>query len=248
LTSLLPLGALALPGVVTGLRWGPRSAWALLGAMLVATPCAIALSGRFAIHYYQLWLPPLVMAVGGALGVLTSRANGRWRRSALMAGTGVALLLLAFQLPLYARSAAEWSRIKHGEHYLFMARLGRELDGLLAPGETFYGWINEPLLYFVSRRSPPSGLFLVNPLVYGPLAASLTARALRDLEQRPPELLVAPAAALGRPWPVHPILAWLHAHYRPLPGDPVREGVVALYARRGGALEVRLAGGARPTP
>ena len=248
LSGLWPLGALAVPGLGVGLRWGPRSAWGLVAAYLIATPFAIALAGRFSIHYYQLWLPPLALAAGGALGVVLSQPVARSRRWAWLAGTGVALLLLAYQLPVYARSAAEWSRIKHGEHYLVMTRLGRELDGLLAPGETFYTWLTEPLLYFVSRRSPPSGLFLVNPLVYGPLAATLTARALRDLEQRPPELLVAPAAALGRPWPAHPILAWLHARYRPLPGDPVREGVVALYARRGGALEARLAGGARPAP
>ena len=117
--------------------------------------------------------------------------------------------------------------------------LGRELGALLTPGETFYEWGAETGLYFVSRRSPPSGAFYVFPLLNGPAAYPLAARAVADLERRPPAMFVVNKGVMFGGKIRHPILDWAIPRYVTLAGTGDR-GTFVLYVRRGSRLDVTL--------
>ena len=238
--SLAPLAVLTLAGIASSAVTAWRRPWFLLLALVVATPVAVGLPGAFAPHYYQLWLPALVL--GGGLAVVELARLARARRAWLphTVGGAALVLLIALELPLYLMPADDWSLIKYGPIFLEERKLARELDALLAPGETFYVWGSELGLYFWSRRSPVCGPCFVWPVTTGPLALPLTERLMADLARRPPELFVVANWTWNWIKVRHPAIAWGEAHYRPMPGGPER-GPFSLYVRRGGPLERRLA-------
>jgi hypothetical protein len=235
LVSLLPVAALAAMGAARGLMTGPRRRWVLLGALAVGTMVAVALPGRFYPHYYQLWIPVLTIGAGWAaaeLGRVGPRVLGP------LAGAAALLFLVVFQLPLYELPPDDWSRAKYRSDIFVAERdLARELRTLLLPGETFYEFGAETGLYFETGQRPLSGAFYAYPLLSGPVAGALTARAIADLERRPPELFVVVDWVLGAT--THPLRQWTQTRYRPAPGEP-RRGPFLLLVRRGSALEARL--------
>jgi hypothetical protein len=244
LAAMLPLALLAALGLVAAALSRAGRGFTLLGALGLATPVAVGLPGAFAPHYYQLWLPALVLGAGGAVAALGRLIPGRiaWAPHAV---GGIALTLGAvYQLPLYQLPAEDWSLLKYGPIFVEERKLAREVDALLAPGETFYEWGSEVGLYFWTGRRPPTGALFVWPVTAGPERFRLTSRLLQDLERARPELLVV-ANWTGHhiTWP-HPARDWQAAHYRPFPGGGER-GPFTLHVRRGGALERRIERAAR---
>lgn len=232
-----PLAVFTLAGAVRGAIVGPGRPWLHLLALVVGTELAIALPGHFHPHYYQLWLPPLAVGAGWALGSFVgAKRIPAWSPHA--AGAGALLLLLAQQLPLYQEPAETWARLKYGELFVAENKLGRELGALLAPDETFYEWGAETGLYFASRRSPPSGQFYIYPLLGGPAAYPLVARAMADLKRRPPAMFIVNKEMTFGGRFRHPILDWAAPRYVPLAGSADR-GLFMLFVRRGSRLDVR---------
>jgi hypothetical protein len=239
LAIVIPLAVFTLAGGVRGAIVGPRRPWLYLLALVVGTELAIALPGQFYPHYYQLWLPALAVGAGWAMGSFARVPRiPVWTPHAV--GGAAILILLAQQLPLYQVEADTWARLKYGELFVSEDELGRELGALLAPGETFYEWGAETGLYFVSRRSPPSGAFYVFPLLNGPAASPLAARAVADLERRPPAMFVINKGVMFGGKIRHPILDWATPRYVALAGTGDR-GTFVLYVRRGSRLDVKLA-------
>ena len=239
LDMLTPLALLGGLGGVLGLFRDHRR-WVFLLAFAVATWFAIAAPGHFYGHYYQLWLPPFIIGAGWTIGILKSAAIERrlnWLPQVV--GAAVLALLIWQQLPFYWMNAAgDWRPIESPET-MAAEPLARELDGLLAPGETFYEWGGNPSLYFYNQRRAPSGILMVWWFLEGRLSAQLSAQVVADLERTQPELLVVEK----KMWPENPadqrVSAWLAERYGPLSEDNER-GPFALYLRRGGSLEARL--------
>ncbi|MDQ3684133.1 MAG: hypothetical protein M3430_00835 [Acidobacteriota bacterium] len=239
LDMLTPLAVLTGLGVAVGI-FRNRRRWALLTAFAVATWIEIALPGQFFIHYYQLWLPPLAVGAGWAVGGVEVALIGRklnWFPH--LAGAVTLSLLIASQIPFYRMNAAgDWSAIESREG-MAAEPLAREINSLLAPDETFYEWGSNPSLYFHAKRRAPSGVLMVWWFLDGRLADQLSKRVIADLERAQPKLLVVTKEA----WPEnpveHPVSKWLFERYRPLPGNDGR-GPFALYVRRDGALATPL--------
>jgi hypothetical protein len=230
------LAVFAAVGAVYGAISGPRRPWLLLFGLGIGTHLAVALPGQWRPHYYQLWLP--LLAVGAGWAAATPPAPGvprivRWVPSAAAGAAGI--LLFAQQVPLYEVPAEAWSRLKYGDAVVMEQKLGRELGALLAPGETFYEWGADTGLYFESRHSPPSGAFYVFPLVAGPAASPLTARAVADLDRRSPAMFIVNLSFRARNR--HPILDWAEARYVAMAhtGD---HGTYVLLVRKGSRLDV----------
>lgn len=236
LAIAVPLAVFTLAGAVRAVVTGPARPWVHLAAFVVATELAIAFTGQFYPHYYQLWLPPLAVGAGWALGSFAgaTRIPG-WAPHAV--GAAALGVLLSQQLPLYQAPAETWARLKYGELFVAEDELGRELGALLAPGETFYEWGAETGLYFVSRRSPPSGAFYVFPLLVGPAAQPLAVRTVADLERRPPALFVVNKGVMFGGRIRHPVLNWAEPRYVALAGSANR-GTFTLFVRRGSRLDV----------
>jgi 4-amino-4-deoxy-L-arabinose transferase-like glycosyltransferase len=239
LLDVLPLGLFSLVGGARGAKVGPGRPWGLLLAYGIGAQLAVALPGQYHPHYYQLWLPPLTIGAGWALGSFVRIAGiPRWTPHA--AGVAVIVLMLAEQLPLYQVSPEAWSRLKYGELFVREQKLGRELGALLGPGETFYEWGAETGLYFESKHSPPSGAFYVFPLLAGPAAMPLASRAVADLDRHPPMMFVVNRGVLFEGRLRHPVLDWAQPRYVALAGTSDR-GTFVLFVRRGSRLDVSLA-------
>ena len=239
LASTVPLVVLAILGTVVGTVTSRSRPWFLFLALVLGTPFAIWMPGAFAPHYYQLWLPALVIGSGWALGVAGRIAGQRFAWVPQVAGGVVLTLLLANQAPLYMMPADDWSLIKYGPIFVEERKLASELHSMLLPGETFYEWGSEVGLYYHTGLRPPTGAFSVWAVVAGPAAWRNTRRILADLEPNPPELFVL--ANWTQRWMhgTHPVLDWAFANYRPFPNRQER-GPFSLYVLKGGKLEARL--------
>ena len=239
LQVLVPLAALTLVGALAGWSWRPRRPWTLLAALVLATPIAVGMHGQFVPHYFQLWLPPLTIGAGWAVAALGARFGDRLRWAPAAAGGAALVVLLAHTLPSYGLPADDWSVIKYGPIFVEERTVARRIDALLLPGETFYEWGSEVGLFFESRRRPPTA-FSVWPVVDGPAARRLGARVRADLDRDPPEIFVVAKWTQVYIQGRHPVLDFLAANYRPL-RDQDPQSAFLLFARRGGALEQRLA-------
>jgi hypothetical protein len=242
-TGSFPLFLVAVAGLLIGALKARGRPWLLLLALGLATPIAVALPGQLAAHYYQLWLPFLVLGAGFTVA-LAARARARAAWAAPLLGSAIVVLVLSYELPYYGFSAGDWSVVKYGRIFVEERKLAREIDALLLPHESFYERGSEVGLYFWSGRRLPSGAFSAWPAVAGPEASRLQAQVITDLQREPPELYVRALWTGEYIRKSTPVTDWLEANYRPLPVDRP-SGFFALYARRGGALERRLSYAAR---
>lgn len=241
---ILPLLLLGGAGMVAGLIRRQRE-WVLLAAYSVGAAAAIALPGRYYRHYFQLGLPPLIIACGWAAVTLGPRLSGISRRVVPLGAAAALIYVGVFQLRYYRASAEELLPGTYAEIYLAAQELGRELDSVLLPEESLYQWGSETGLYFFADRRPPAAI-LAWPLIRGRLATRLTSKALRELQERPPSIVVV-ADYVAASEPQHPVLEWTYADYRPVPAlSETLERHFTLYVRRGSRLDARLNGNPWP--
>ena len=236
LRDVSPLLVVILPGLLLGLvtRWSRRVA--LLAAWVVTVPVAVAAPGKFYPHYYQLWLPPLCIAAGWSLAAFGART--RLPTAVTAAGGAAVALALAFEVgPAYALPAADWSDTKYGDVFLRSRDVAQEARGMLAPGETFFQWGNEPEMYLYARQSPPTGVLWAQYMQTGPLRVTLRSRALAQLSLADPQLVVF---SRDQPPPTGALGAWFKERYEPHPTRVRQQKGFSFWVRRGGTLQRRL--------
>ena len=248
LGNTVACAAVFLAGLLaTDWRRRPRLAFSLI-TYAACTHAAVAAPGKFWAHYYQLWLPLLV--VGAAYGVARIgelARDGCRRRVVVSLACGVLVSSLALEVQFLRWDAEQTSMFKFGPKFLQSRELALEVDQLLEPGETVFVWGAYPDFFLYSGRSPSTCVFYHYPLLSGPLAGKLTERVLRELEANPPEIFVLDTGDVGGK---HRVLDFFRGTYRLLKKPESR---LHLYCRVGGALEKRLAqaksqGQAAPEP
>lgn len=237
LAVTLSVALLPVVGLILASIFGARRPWILLGAFAIGTHLAVLLPGRFFPHYYQLWLPPLVIGAGWTIGLLKRVLPERLSPFAVGVAGATCAILVALESPYYQMPARDWSAQKYGSIFIESEELSRRIDNLLPPGASFYEWGNESGLYFTSGRAPPSGLIFAYPTLAGPLAVQLSQRLMEDLQRSRPELAVVDLRTLAQTPPAHPVLKWLKENYRPFS----RSESFLLLARNGSNLADRLA-------
>jgi hypothetical protein len=220
--------------MVVGLRPPPRRVWLLWFAFAFGTHLAVALPGHFAPHYYQLWMPILVL--GASLACWQLKIAG-WPRGAAALASLIAVVLAVHQAPSFAKSADEWSVAKYGNVFVATRDLALRLDDLLQPDETFFEWGSEPGLYAITGQQPISGVLNMRfALSYGgSLQQRLIERILSDLQHSPPDLIIIEEVALDRTSNDHPVYRWIAANYKTFE----RSETFRLAARRGSDLARR---------
>ena len=186
LWAIAPAAVVAVAAVVNGRRtisphWRLWLFWAAGAWGMVVAP------GYFLAHYYQLLMPPLCVAGGWA-------AAGLLRRPGVLPRVAVVAALVAVvvrQGSQYRLSPERWARDGFADVPYFdndFARhraVGRQLDALLRPGETFWNLGEDNTLYFASGRSPPVGLLYLDPVVVGPDIPGHWRRLMADLDRAP---------------------------------------------------------------
>jgi 4-amino-4-deoxy-L-arabinose transferase-like glycosyltransferase len=208
------IAALAVIGLVIGLKVCPRRGWLLLLALAIATYITVQLPGWFFPHYYQLWLPPLVIGAGWTVELLRRILPARFSWASYAAAGVSCAVLMMMEIPCYLAPARSWSEQKYGGIFVESEQLAARINNLLPAGEEFYEWGNETGFYFNTRRDPPSGLIFAYPMQAGPLAPKLSWQLLRDLNKKKPELVVTANLTMSLA-PGHPVAKWIEQNYRP---------------------------------
>jgi len=227
------LGGLAAIGAALGAIFGPRRLWPLLIAFAIGAQIAVLLPGWFFQHYYQLWLPPLVIGASWTIATLARILPSRLEWLAHATAAVAVVTLSCVEAPYYNVPAKMWSVRKYGGVFVATDTLAHDIDRLLLPSETFYEWGNESGLYFTSRRRPPSGIFFSYPMQDGPLANALAQRVRDDLESTKPELMVVAQEAKRRPDSAVELVDWCKENYRPI----YETEMFLLLVRKGGRLD-----------
>jgi hypothetical protein len=207
----------------------------LLASYLVAAQIAVALPGRLYSHYFQLLLPPLCLAGGAGLaaaGALAWKGIPIGRIFQAVSAGGMAVLAL---IPLVR--GPEWaSRLVWGERFISDQRFAAQLhQQLLLPDETFFHWGHETGLYFYSGRRSPTGVVNITGTALGRLRDPLIELTIKDLQQRPPDLIVATKDLL-RDGHLPGFLTKTLPAYRPWPAD---FGPFTLFILEGSGLDRR---------
>jgi hypothetical protein len=210
-TVLVPLLLLGAAGVALGLARGNRRNWLLLSCYGTGAMVAVALPGQFYRHYFQLLLPPALVAVGWATASSGRLLRKRWSWAPHAVACAALLSLAASEARSYLSTPEELLQGAYAERYLAARELGRRLESMLLPHETLYHLGNESGIYFHSRRRPPTTL-LGWSLLRGPLADRLTRRTLDDLERQPPDVVVVPDYFPGA-HADHPVYEWVAKRY-----------------------------------
>lgn len=227
------IGVVALIGMVLGMFCGPRRPWILLLAVLLGTHIAVLLPGQFFSHYYQLWLPPLVIGTGWTLALVKRILPGNltWTAYAAAAVTIIALGFVEF--PDYQVPSEMWSVRKYGRVFVETDRLAVTVGKLLKGNETFYEWGSESGLYYATKQHPPTGIMFTDPLLLGPLKMELLQRLSDDLQRVKPDLIILEKQTVMRS-PSHPFLTWVKKNYRAI---STQHGF-CLLARKNSRLEL----------
>jgi len=255
--------AVAIPCLLVPLA-GPRlnraqrNGWFLLAAWAAGCFIAQALPGKWQEYYLEIWMPVYALAGGTMFAGLSS---GQLERPRVWRWALLAMVLGPLAIRFVHRNqygSAPWEVYKPGSpEYLFRHSsrdAGLALNQVLLPGERMYalGTPGESApLYFYTHQSPPSGVFFDFPLRPGkPLAGRLEDRIVRDLDRDPPDLIVLSTSSFlvffdGKPaeWGQR-LIDWVRPRYSRRGFDPTKRFL--LFARRGSALERRLAEGEKP--
>lgn len=212
----IALGLFGLAGAAAGLCGKHRRSWLLLGLYGAGAWLAVALPGKNYRHYYQLLLPPAIVAAGWATASIASAlGNGRFKRVPQFAAALILLYLGAHEARTYLATPEERLDRVYADRYLAAQELGRRLGSELRPEETFFQFGYETGLYFYSRR--PTSVVLGWTLWREPFAKPLTARTLADLERAPPDVVIVDRSLRER-HADHAVLRWIDENY-PLRGE-----------------------------
>jgi hypothetical protein len=191
-------------------------------AILGGTAIAVAAPGRFYPHYYQLFLPPLVVAATAGLTYGLGRVGlRRW------VSIGAILALVCIEAQSLRFPPEEWSRRKYNEVFLDERRIARAIESLVEPGKPFWQLGVWPGLYLLTGTEPASGVLYAGPLrLESSVRKFLVRRTIFDLSQSMPRLIVTQR---------HPgdarITGWIAKNYRVLPVEmPARR--TSLWIRR----------------
>jgi 4-amino-4-deoxy-L-arabinose transferase-like glycosyltransferase len=184
--------------------------WALWAA---GTWCAIAIPGYFLPHYYQLAMPPVVVAAAWCGAMLLGTRPGI-RRTMGRVGVFAALLFaLLQQARFYRLTPAQWSDEKNVGPFSEQYQLADWLNIELKADERFWEYGHDNTLYFATRRSPPTGLLYSTPLLRGSNTGRYWDRLLSDLQQARPDLVLLISHEPGATRFETPVLPWLRQNY-----------------------------------
>ncbi|HEX8289455.1 MAG TPA: hypothetical protein VF556_15845 [Pyrinomonadaceae bacterium] len=222
-----PLAGLTIAGVLLVFFHNRRQA-TLLAAFVFSTWLAVSLPGHFFSHYFQLWLPPLIVGASWAIGSLAAFEKFWLRFASFAAAVLLIGILIVNQFASYQSAMAEdWSKFVNPP-LAAGSDTARKINELLQPEETFFLWGNTPNLYLLTNRRPPAAIIFQQHLLKSPVSEQLTIRVQTDLERERPEMLVA---EIGKA----PVPEWIVRDYEIMP-IPQSKNAYTFYMRRGGRL------------
>lgn len=210
---------LALPALAPGLTRAHSRGRGILLAYLVGAWLAMAMPGRFYQHYFQVFLPVISLGAGW-LCTLAMRSRQRAVRGVICLVGVLPLLCGLYQasVPLNKVTVFKYGR-NHGTMFLGTKNMADWINRRHPAPEVVYQWGGDPGVYFWSGRHCPSRFVYNFPLKGDtPLAGKYTDQVLRELQARPPDLIVANRLEMIRI--NHPVEEWIAQRYQRVEGPP----------------------------
>lgn len=221
-----PLAICALIGAICSFVYDKRLG-ALVAAFVASSWIALASAGRFSVHYYQLWLPPLIIASAWGIGYFFVSKKTEKKIVAYSAGLSLVAILIIYQLPHY-RAAAAGEFVPEMPVLNSAERTVDVINSLLRDDESFYVWGNTPNLYLLANRRPAAGVLFDSHLRENPVSDKLVKKVWEQLAQSKPEILLIQH---DRPLPPE----WLKGEFESVPLYSDLHSY-SVYARRGGRI------------
>ena len=236
---IIPLLFLASTGIYFGLIKERLRNWALIVMYGIGAFISIALPGKFYRHYFQLGIPPLVVAAGWATASLSRNAPKLRASIPHIVAAAILLFVIWNQIPYYRSQPEIQLKGTYAERYLVTQQLGRKLASMLKPDESIFQWGAESGLYFFSRRRPP-GEILGWSLYGSTFGKQFTEKTLHAFGKSAPDFIVI-AKDFVEIQPDHPMTNWIKENYRPVAGLTEQEDkYFVLMARCGSSTESRI--------
>lgn len=201
----------------------------LVAAYAMSSWIALAAAGRFSVHYYQLWVPSLVIASAWGIAHFLNSPKTTSRAIGYAGGSILIATLFFYQLPFY-RAVSAHEFVPELPVLNAAEKTVGVINSLLQDGETFYLAGNTPNLYLLANRRPPAAVLFDNHLRDNPLSDELAERVREQLERSRPEILVIEQ---NRP----PSPDWLTRQFETTPIYTDGQNY-KIYARRGGRLAI----------
>jgi hypothetical protein len=203
--TIVVFGLLAAPAIV-GLLTIDRRKSLRITAIVVGTGIAVAAPGRFYPHYYQLFLPSLIVAAAAGLAYGLKRSTA-WRAGAV----GILLMLALIEVSSLRLDPNEWSRRKYAEVFLDEHRVAAQLKKVLEPGEPFWQFGTMPGLYLLTGTVPASGVLYDGPLRQSsPIRDQVAAKVVTELTESAPRWIL-----IRRDRDDRGVTEWLDENYQP---------------------------------
>ncbi|MEJ2580932.1 MAG: hypothetical protein P8127_04720 [Acidobacteriota bacterium] len=215
-SSIAVIGLLSLAGVAGLTRLDSPGRRRIL-AVILGSAVAVAAPGRFHPHYYQLFLPPLVLASAVGFQKFLIRP-GVLRFAAITVLAALGLIHVHYlRLP-----PDEWSRRKYGDEFLDERRLAGCVSAYVKPGDCFWQLGPQPGIYLLTETVPASGVIYDYPLLpRSPVRNRLAGRVIAELTENPPGMVLVRTNDLRKV--DSRINAWIRLNYQPATdGCPVR--------------------------
>jgi len=222
-----PLAAFVFVGLILAFFYNRRQA-ALLAAFIAASWVAIALPGKFYTHYFQLWLPVLIVGSSWAIGHYALSEKIYLRLASYAAGFFLAGILIFGQISPYQSALSENWMPFINPPLVAGEETARQIKNLLTENETFLVWGNTPNLYFLSGRRPPAAFLFQQHLNESPVSEQLTNRVRADLKRVRPELLIVESGKPAAP-------DWIAGDYELMPIVQNKD-TYTFYMRRGSRI------------
>jgi hypothetical protein len=189
-----------LPAVLVFRR--ERRVWFWLGMFAAAW---LATGAAFNGHYYVVVMPFWALLAVVAIRGLASAAAAKlawspdWLRRAFTTLAVVLVCLPDVPWVICSKEKFAAEKLAAGNPFLESAAVARRVAELTAPRDYVFVAGSEPQILYYARRLSPSRFVIVYPLMIPtPLAESYQQEAIRDLERRPPAVIVL--ARSGMSW------------------------------------------------
>lgn len=183
-------------------------------------------------QYYVVVMPFWALLVAVAINELAPLAAAQlglphpWVRRFVVAVVMLLVCLPDLPWATCAKQQFAAERASGGNAFLESSAVARRLAELTSPNDAVFIGGSEPQILYYANRLSPTRFVIVYPLVIPtPLAAKYQLEAIRDLEQRPPEVIIMARSPLswltqkGSPVEFTDYLVKLLAdHYQPVGG------------------------------
>ena len=224
--AYLPLYLVIVAGIIVSIRKRYNlPVIYLVIANIIGALFSIAVPGFFFKHYYQLWLPVLIVGSFISLDVFKHTINPKYLKTFRTLSVVLVVYLYIIILPVFSLSPIIWSGKKYGAIFINSKNVALEINQLLLDNETFFEWGEESGLYFYSGRHIHTKDYIIGHYALNnDFSRSLEQQTLKDLMTSPPDMFVVnlgelPYDPVAKLYVLRgsPILDWFNKNYTVFP-------------------------------